>query len=202
MNIDMPKALLPLKGKELISHQIDYLRDRVRKIIVCTGFKGEEVENFLYETYPELSIVCIREDEPLGTAGAIRNAVDDVDTERVLIVNCDDLCDVDIGEVQKIKGNVICVHNPTLPFGIIDKNVKEDERLMGKYQFIEKPVMKGLWSSCGWYLLQKDIIKHFPIKGSIEYNVFPKLDFEVYKHLGNWSTFNSMKDFEIFEGQF
>ncbi len=200
MSIDMPKALIPVKGKELISYQIEYLKDKVRKIIVCTGFKGEEVEQYLFDSYPELSITCIREEEPLGTAGAIKNAVCEVETDRVLVLNCDDVCDLNIEEMyNQNSGNVICVHNPQLPFGIIDKNVKEDEQIMGKYKFLEKPVMKGLWSSCGWYILKTDIIKHFPTKGSIEYNVFPKLDFDVYKHLGQWHTFNSPKDIETFE---
>ncbi len=199
MGSEMPKALIRVKDKELIAHQIDYLKDKVRKIIVATGFKGEEVESFVYETYPELSAVCVREIEPLGTAGAIKNAASEAETGRVLVVNCDDICDINIDELSKIPGSVICVHNPYLPFGIINKNTKEDEPLMGKYQFLEKPIMKGLWSSCGWYLLRVDIIKHFPSKGSIEYDIFPKLDFEVYRHLGKWYTFNSMKDIEIFE---
>ncbi|MBS3074000.1 NTP transferase domain-containing protein [Candidatus Pacearchaeota archaeon] len=201
MSAEMPKALVRVNDKELIAHQIDYLKDKVRKIIVATGYRGEEVENFLYETYPELSITCIREIEPLGTAGAIKNAVSEIETDRVLVVNCDDICDINIEELEKMPGNIICVHNPYLPFGIIKRNVAEDEESMGRYEFLEKPIMKGLWSSCGWYILKKGSIGHFPTRGSIEYNVFPKLDFEIYRHLGKWYTFNSPKDIEVFEGE-
>jgi NDP-sugar pyrophosphorylase family protein len=196
---DEPKALVRINEKELISHQIDYLQDKVRKIIVSTGYKAESVEEFLSETYPELAIVCVRETESLGTAGAIRNCIDEVESDRVLIVNCDDVCDLNVSHMEEVSGNVICVHNPQLPFGVINKSVEEGESVMGKFQFLEKPIMKGLWSSCGWYILTKDIIKHFPIKGSLEYNVFPKLDFNIYKHLGKWYTFNTMGDVELFE---
>ena len=196
---ETPQALIRVKDKELIAHQIDYLKDKVRKIIVTAAYKADEVEEFLDETYPELSIVCIKENNPLGTAGALRNALDEVDSERVLVLNCDAICDINVEELQKIPQNVICVHNPKLPFGIIEKGAKEEEHYFGKFQFLERPILKGIWSSCGWYLLKKLSISHFTLKGSLEYNVFPKLQFDIYKHLGRVYTFNTMSDIEAFE---
>jgi len=197
----VPKALLRVNGKELIAYQIDYLKDKVSRIIVSTG-SGElakEVENFVYGAFPEMAIICISESQPLGTAGAIKNCVDVVESDRVLVINVDDLCDVNINEFDKLFGDVICVQSPKLQFGIIKKNFPDEERILGKYSFVEKPVLKGLWTSCGWYILRVKTIRQFPNKGSLEYNVFPKLDFNVYKHLGKWNTFNTQKDVEIFE---
>jgi len=196
-----PKALIQACGKELIAHQIDFLKDKVRKIVVAVGW-GElyrEVEEFVDETYPELSIVCVRELEPLGTAGAIKHCLDEIETERFLVVNCDDICDVNVGEMEKIPGNVICVHPPKLSFGIIKKNDTNDTEAFGNYSFIEKPMLKNLLTNCGWYILAKETIRHFPVRGSIEYNVFPKINFNIYRHLGRWNTFNTMRDVETFE---
>lgn len=199
LGFETPQALIRVRDKELIAHQIDYLKDKVRKIIVATSYKADDVEEFLLDTYPELSIVCVKEEEPLGTAGALKNAIGEVDTDRVLVLNCDAITDVNVEELEKIPGNIICVHNPKLPFGIIQKSVAEEEHYFEKYQFVERPILKGIWSSCGWYVLKKGSIKHFPIKGSLEYNVFPKLDFGVYRHFGKLYTFNTMADIELFE---
>jgi len=202
MGVDIPKPLTPVLGKELISYQIDYLKDKVRKIIVALGHHADEVEEFILDTYPELAIVCVRERELLGTAGAIRNCLPEVETERFLVVNGDDLCDIDIKFLEdNTKGDVICVHNPTSRFGIIQKN-EDGSNALGRYSFIEKPMLKGLWTSCGWYVLSKETAKFFPIRGSVEYNVFPRIDFDVHKHLGEWYTFNSHKDVDDFEAKF
>jgi len=143
-----------------------------------------------------LAIVCVSEYENLGTAGAIKNCLHEVETDRVLILNCDDLCDMNIKALSNIDGDVICVHSPKIQFGIIKENKDQEKK---KFSFVEKPVLENLWTSCGWYLLNKETIKSFPLKGSIEYNVFPKLDFNIYKHLGRWDTFNTQKDIELFE---
>src|SRR5689334_5634535 len=84
-----PKALLRLAGKELISHQIDYLKDKVSKIIVSTG-TGEyskKIQEHIMETHPDLAVVCVSEPKLLGTAGAIKNSLEFIETPRVLIVN-------------------------------------------------------------------------------------------------------------------
>ncbi|MCR4284441.1 MAG: NTP transferase domain-containing protein [archaeon] len=197
----VPKALMRVNGKELIAHQIDYLKDKVSRIIVSTGIgdSAKEIEDFVYESYPELAIICVPENQPLGTAGAIKNCVGVVETDRVLVVNCDDICDIDLVELDKLFGDIICVRSPQLQFGIIKQNFPDEEKVLGRYSFVEKPILKGLWTSCGWYLLKKKTIRQFPVKGSIEYNVFPKLNFNVYKHLGKWHTFNTQKDVEVFE---
>ena len=192
MSIDMPKALIPVKGKELISYQIDYLKDKVRKIIVCTGFKGDEVEQFLFDTYPELSITCVREEEPLGTAGGIKKALLMSYSDKVVVLNCDDITDIDINVLKNLNENTICVAHPMLPFGLI-------KEVNGYGKFVEKPVLDD-WVNCGWYFfMRNEILNYLPDKGSIEFDVFPKINFRMFKHLGFWKPLNHKKDISEFE---
>jgi len=128
----------------------------------------------------------------LGTAGAVKLALQKCSSEFVLVSNCDDLTDIGIKKLEEKRENTICVAHPSLHFG----RVSEKD---GYAVFEEKPMLND-WVSCGWYLLNKEeMLKILPDKGMLEYDVFPKIKLRIYKHEGFWKTFNTQKDVEEFE---
>lgn len=188
----LPKPLVALKNKPLIDYQINYLAKKSEKIILALGHSAELVVNHIKANHPEKNIHFSIETEPLGTAGAIKKAIEKADSEEVLVLNCDDIADIDIEKLKSFGENTICVANPILPFG----RVVEKE---GYASFEEKPVLNE-WASCGWYIFKrKDLLAVLPEKGSLEYDVFPKLKLRVYKHSGFWKPINTKKDVDSFE---
>ena len=193
MEDPLPKILVKVRGKELISYQIEYLSDKAEKIIISLGFQAEKIEAFVKEKYPDRDIEFAIEKEPLGTGGGIKLAMNKVSSGKVLVLNCDDITDMDIKELEKKEENTVCVAHPRLPFGL----VKEE---MGYAVFEEKPVLKNEWVSMGWYVFIKDeIYPLLPDKGSIEYETFPKTKLRIHYHEGFWNTLNSKKDISDFE---
>ena len=193
MEDPLPKILVKVRGKELISYQIEYLSDKAEKIIISLGFQAEKIEAFVKEKYPDRDIEFAIEKEPLGTGGGIKLAMNKVNSEKVLVLNCDDITDMNIKELEKKEENTVCVAHPRLPFGL----VKEE---MGYAVFEEKPVLKNEWVSMGWYVFIKDeIYPLLPDKGSIEYETFPKTKLRIHYHEGFWNTLNSKKDISDFE---
>ena len=60
--------------------------------------------------------------------------------------------------------------------------------------------MLNIWVSCGWYFFNRaQILKYLPDKGSLEYDVFPKIKLRVFRHEGFWRTVNTKKDISEFE---
>jgi len=197
MEDPLPKALVLAKNLPIIDHQLNYLfkDNQVNKIILAIGFKSDLIINHINKSYPSKSIDFSIETQPLGTGGAIRKALDLVDSSRVLILNCDDITDIDISKLNQITGNVLCVAHPTLPFGIVN------ETESGKVVFQEKPKL-DVWVSCGWYLLNNlDLRAQLKEISSIEYDFFPNVDLNLYKHEGLWYPLNSKKDIKEFENK-
>jgi len=189
----LPKPLVVLKNKPLIDYQINYLAGKSEKIILALGHKAELIVNHIKSNHPEKNIHFSIETEPLGTAGAIKKAIEKSDSEDVLVLNCDDIADINIEKLKSLGENAICVANPTLPFG----RVVEKE---GYASFEEKPVLINEWASCGWYFFKrKELLAVLPEKGSIEYDVFPKLKLRMHKHSGFWKPISTKKDVDIFE---
>ena len=193
MGSDLPKALVRAKGKPILAWQIDYLlKSSIDKIILAIGHKAEDIVDYVRNNYGNKQVDFTIEKKLLGTAGAVKLALQKCNSEFVLVLNCDDLTDIDISKLEAKKENTICVAHPSLHFG----RVAEEN---GYAVFEEKPMLND-WVSCGWYLLnRKEMLKILPDKGMLEYDVFPKIKLRLYKHEGFWKTFNTQKDVEEFE---
>lgn len=193
MELAIPKALVEVKGKPIIAHQINYLlKNNVKKIILALGFKAQQVIDYINKNYPKAPIDYTIEKELLGTAGALKLALSKAESDFVIALNCDDITDINISKLQKLKEDAICIAHPRLQFGrILEKD--------GYAIFEEKPML-DIWVSCGWYFFNRnEIMKYLPDKGMLEYDVFPKIKLRVYRHEGFWRTINTRKDVNEFE---
>lgn len=79
----IPKALVPVKGKPFIDYQLEYLKNQgIQKIILCLGYLGQLVEEYVGDGYRYgLEVAYSYDGESfLGTAGAIRKALHLVDS--------------------------------------------------------------------------------------------------------------------------
>ncbi len=192
MASELPKPLVPVKGKPILFHQIDYFLPHTTRIIISTGHRAQEIEDAVKAAYPIAPIVVAREHKPLGTAGGIKLAAKQVTSEFVIVLNCDNITNIVVPILQGITENTIVVGHPVLPFGLVEERD-------GFAMFKEKPTLP-LWVSCGWYVLQKNIIlQEFPDVGSIEYDVFPRIKVRIYRHEGWWKDLGTKKDIQEWE---
>ncbi|MBV8671958.1 MAG: nucleotidyltransferase family protein [Acidobacteriaceae bacterium] len=74
----VPKSLLPIAGEPFIAHQLRLLVGQgVCDIVICSGHLGEQIEEFVGDGSRFGCLVRYSHDGdvPLGTGGAIRNAL-------------------------------------------------------------------------------------------------------------------------------
>ena len=83
---DIPKPLLKIKNKTLISYAIDLIKNMsFDKIYINTHYKHNMLERFVSENYPDISISY--EETILGTGGGIKN----IQRNDTVILNTDNL---------------------------------------------------------------------------------------------------------------
>ncbi|MFH1113878.1 MAG: nucleotidyltransferase family protein [Pseudomonadota bacterium] len=74
----------------------DLARKGVRRCVVLTGHMGEIIEEYFQDLpVKEMDIRCCREESPLGTGGAVKNA-EAFATDPTLLVNGDTFFDADV----------------------------------------------------------------------------------------------------------
>lgn len=94
---DRPKVLALVGGKPFLAHLLDQLvAQGISKVVLCTGYLGEQVQAHFGENYRGMKLFYSREDQPLGTGGAIIQAMPLLQSETILVLNGDSYCRTDL----------------------------------------------------------------------------------------------------------
>jgi mannose-1-phosphate guanylyltransferase len=172
-----PKPLLPVAGKPIIVHQIEWLKSYgFDEILVMTGWLKERIiEELGSGSKYGVTIVYSVEDEPLGTAGALKNASGILSKrERFLVLNGDIITNINPRILfDNLNGGVIAVMAAVQlksPYGVLE--IDENNLIRG---FREKPILEGYWINAGVYAMRPEIFEYVPERGDLEKLVFPLL---------------------------
>ncbi len=98
-----PKPMLPLVNRPMMEHIIDLLkRHGIDEIVVTVAFMANAIRTYFGDGSEfGVSIAYATEETPLGTAGSVRNAMDQLD-ERFLVISGDVLTDIDLGRHRRL----------------------------------------------------------------------------------------------------
>lgn len=92
------KPMLPVANRPAIDHVVSRLvAAGIRDIVFALGYRPYDVVSFV-EGYTDIRAEYSVEDEPLGTAGAVKEAVGGYDGD-IVVCSADTLSDLDIGEL-------------------------------------------------------------------------------------------------------
>ena len=96
-----PKHLLPVANRPFLEYQVALLRKHgIREIVFASNYLWQQIEaHFGDGSGFGVSMRYALEPEPLGTAGAIRNAYRLTGPEPLFVLNGDVLTDFDLGEI-------------------------------------------------------------------------------------------------------
>ena len=99
----IPKSLIEIAGEPFICHQLEYLRNQgVQSVVVCIGFLGEMIQEFVGDGSRWGMHVSYSQDGPdlLGTGGALRQALPLLG-EHFFVLYGDSYLPIDFFDVQK-----------------------------------------------------------------------------------------------------
>src|SRR5437899_2628493 len=90
---DRPKVLAEVRGRPFLAYLLDQLvASGFQDVVLCTGYRSEQVKEVFGDGYGPLRIVYSEETVPLGTAGALRLALPLLQSETILVMNGDSFC--------------------------------------------------------------------------------------------------------------
>lgn len=103
---DKPKCLADIDGKPFLSYICQHLaKYHFCKVIFSVGYKKDMVKDYVLSHRDEFRFAFdfAEEEEPLGTGGAILNALPYSDTEDFFVINGDTFFDVDFDEMTTFQ---------------------------------------------------------------------------------------------------
>mgnify|MGYP001820944102 CR=1 FL=1 len=94
---DIPKSMAPVRGHPFLEYLLHYLnRWGVENVVMATGYKHEVIEKHFGDQYKDVGITYSVEDEPLGTGGAVKKALDKISSYSCYVLNGDTYFDVNL----------------------------------------------------------------------------------------------------------
>lgn len=167
LTIRRPKPMVPIAGKPVMEHILNLLkRHGITDVIVTVQYLASNIEDYFGNgSQFGMHITYSREDVPLGTAGSVKNAEEQL-TEPFLVISGDALTDYNLTDIinyhqeKKALATLTLAHvaNP-LEYGVIITN--EDGHIA---QFLEKPSWGEVFSdtiNTGIYVIDPQVFTYF-----------------------------------------
>lgn len=178
----VPKPMLPVANIPALGHTLYALaKANCRQAIVTTNYLAEQVAEGLHGLPVPLPVHCVREDKPLGTAGCVKNVIEMLDDEFIVIQG-DAVADLDYKALldfhhannADVTITVMRVQD-TREFGIVA--VDEAQRIL---RFQEKPRPEEAFSdlaNAGFYVINKKVFDDVPTDEPYDFSrqLFPHL---------------------------
>ncbi len=155
-----PKPLLPVGGKPMLEHIIDRARgEGIARFVIAVHYLGHMIEEYFGDGRRwDIEIAYVREQAPLGTAGAL-TLLTPTPTEATIVTNGDVLADIRYSELLDFHADhsavatmAVRLHEWQHPFGVVQTRGVD---IVG---FEEKPVMRS-HINAGIYALDPSALK-------------------------------------------
>jgi NDP-sugar pyrophosphorylase family protein len=178
---DRPKVLAPVAGRPFLEYLLRQLVEAgVRDAVLCTGFGADAVAEVMGDgTRFGLRLRYSREDRPLGTGGALRQAVPLLGPGPALILNGDSFVPLPLASLGALharraaRATLLLARVPDCGrFGAV--SVDCEGRIV---RFEEKTRPGPGLVNAGVYLVERTVLEGIPAgrEVSLEKEVFPGL---------------------------
>lgn len=203
-----PKALVKIKNKSIIDHQIDFIkRFKSKKIIILNNYKFKDLERHLITRYGDI-FKFYNERNPLGTGGSLK-FLEKIKNKTFVMLFGDLIFNFDFNKLLKYHAKkksdlTLVVHPNTHPQ---DSDLVEVDKFDKMINFYKKPHLKknlGNLSLAGICVFNKKILKYIKNNKNQDFSkdIIPKLikknlNIDVYKtreYIKDAGTENRIKE--------
>lgn len=167
---DLPKPMAPVAGRPFLAYLLDQLVDAgFAHVILSVGYLHEKISTVFGASYRDASISYSIEEQPLGTGGALQQALTYCRSQHCVALNGDSYCEVETAALLSRIGHagfamVLQEVDDTSRYGRV---VVDNDHVVG---FTEKGVAGAGLINAGIYGLSQGMFagRGLPAKFSFE----------------------------------
>ena len=184
LTCDLPKPMVPILNRPIAEHIIDLLkRHQIYEVIATLHYLPDVLRDYFQDggDFGVQMTYAIEEDQPLGTAGCVKNITELLD-ETFLVISGDSITDFDLTaaiefhQQKQSKATLILTRVPNpIEFGVV---ITDTEGRINR--FLEKPSTSEIFSdtvNTGTYILEPEVLDYLPenIECDFSKDLFPLL---------------------------
>jgi glucose-1-phosphate cytidylyltransferase len=196
----IPKPLVEIGGEPILSHVIRiYAAQGLSRFLLCTGYKGELIEEALDSGYwPEgVELKCVDTGLETPTGGRIAKVGPLLEGRPFCATYADGVADIDLRRqiaFHRAHGDLatMTVVRPLLQYGVAELN--GDGRVRG---FREKPRSEH-WVNGGFFCFEPGALEYIAEDSVLEHGPLEALagagQLHAFRHEGFWDCMDTYKD--------
>jgi mannose-1-phosphate guanylyltransferase / phosphomannomutase len=179
LTCDLPKPMVPILNRPIAEHIINLLkRHNIHEVIATLHYLPDALRDYFQDgaDFGVQMTYAVEEDQPLGTAGCVKNIAELLD-ETFLVISGDSITDFDLTAAiefhkqQKSKATLILTRVPNpIEFGVVITD--KDGRIN---RFLEKPSTSEIFSdtvNTGTYILEPEVLDYLPENTESDFSSF------------------------------
>ena len=184
LTCELPKPMVPILNQPIAEHIINLLRrHQITEIIATLHYLPDVMRDYFQDgrDFGVQMTYAVEEDQPLGTAGCVKNIAELLD-ETFLVISGDSITDFDLRAAiqfhkeKRSKATLILTRVPNpIEFGVVITD--ENHRIR---RFLEKPSTSEIFSdtvNTGTYILEPEVLEYLPAATESDFSkdLFPLL---------------------------
>lgn len=184
LTCDLPKPMVPILNRPIAEHIINLLkRHDITEIIATLHYLPDTMRDYFQDgsDFGVQMTYAVEEDQPLGTAGCVKNIAELLD-DTFLVISGDSITDFDLTAAikyhkeKKSKATLILTRVPNpIEFGVV---ITDEEGRINR--FLEKPSTSEIFSdtvNTGAYILEPEVLEYLPANQESDFSkeLFPLL---------------------------
>ncbi|HEG6758154.1 TPA: nucleotidyltransferase family protein [Campylobacter jejuni] len=167
---DIPKPMAPINDKPFLEFIFKYLKKQgVKEVVLAVSYKYEVIQEYFKYKFLGIKIKYSMEKEPLGTGGAIKEALKFIKNEAY-VLNGDTFFEIDLSKL-KLNRSKICLAlkqmNDFDRYGTVELDSENYIKIFKEKEFRKQGLING-----GIYLLDKNIFKDFILQEKFSFEGF------------------------------
>jgi D-glycero-alpha-D-manno-heptose 1-phosphate guanylyltransferase len=180
---DVPKPMAPVSGRPFLEYLLDYWIDQgVRRFVLSIGYKGDTIKEHFGTCYKNAEVSYVHETSPLGTGGAIRMALKEIQWsgDYILLANGDTWFEADLNKLvhaTRQLGKPVTIALKVIEINDRYGGVTIDDRGLVTAFGVESK--KNCLINVGCYLIYRqeisDLLSTYPEKFSFEEDLLKPL---------------------------
>jgi len=184
LTCDLPKPMVPILNRPIAEHIINLLkRHQITEVIATLHYLPDTMRDYFQDgrDFGVQMTYAVEEDQPLGTAGCVKNIAELLD-QTFLVISGDSITDFDLTKAiqfhkqKQSKATLVLTRVPNpIEFGVVIAD--ENHRIR---RFLEKPSASEIFSdtvNTGIYILEPSVLEYLPENQESDFSkeLFPLL---------------------------
>jgi mannose-1-phosphate guanylyltransferase/phosphomannomutase len=184
LTCDLPKPMVPILNRPIAEHIINLLkRHHITEVVATLHYLPDVMRDYFQDgsDFGVQMTYAVEEDQPLGTAGCVKNISELLD-DTFLVISGDSITDFDLSaaiefhKANQSKATLILTRVPNpVEFGVV---ITDDQ--MRIRRFLEKPSTSEIFSdtvNTGTYILEPSVLNYLPVNEESDFSkdLFPLL---------------------------